>query len=102
MKLIEVLGRFRKHKELSEEDKAALEVKRIIDPEYEETESIIYEYSKLVINIEDIIDIIFYDDLHTQIRTEGGLVYFLKMTYNDFLKIYQDMLGVSIFSFIEE
>jgi len=96
-KKILAYARFKSSNKLSDEEKAEIAAKKIIDPEYDETESIKYDYDLLVTDLDEISDFLRFDKEHTQITKKTNIIYILKISFQEFLELYQDMTGAIIF-----
>lgn len=100
--IIEFLNRWSKLRsvshQLSEEERAEQEVRRIISGEIEKEDmgpsvELEFEYGKVTLRVEDIKSLNEYDKEHTVLRTYDGDLYTAKCPYSKMKKIYEDSVG---------
>lgn len=102
MMKVEFLHRFTKKtrfQDLSEEDKAHVEAKKVIEDDYDFNEDPEYngfKYGYVMLDLKDIEEAMELDARHTQVNKYNGKAWVLKIPYNEFKQIYMDRTGFGI------
>lgn len=92
--MVEVLVKHAKKisfEELSEEDKAVIESRKILEENYDfnkDKEFITHSYDYLCLNFKDIAEMFRLDSEHTQILKYNNVTWVVKMPYEDFKNLY--------------
>lgn len=99
MKKVEFLARFNKKKKLSDEDKAYIAAQRMInlDNEHLQDDEMEIGYDPIVIDLYEISDFLRFDEEHVQIMKKSNVLYIVKMDYEKFLDLYQELTGFLIY-----
>lgn len=85
--------------ELSEEDKAIIESKKILEENYDfnkDKEFVNHSYDYLCLNFKDISEMFRLDNEHTQILKYNNVTWVVKMDYETFKSVYTRATGIMI------
>lgn len=95
---VQVTARFaKKPSPPSDEDKAELEVQKILNPDYKPPmPDLEFEYEQLVLDLKDIAEWIRFDDNHTQLMKYNNIMHIIKVPFEGFTEMYEDFMGTII------
>lgn len=85
--------------ELSEEDKAVIESKKILEENYDfnkDRDYVSHTYDYLCLRFHEISEILRLDNEHTQIVKNNNVTWIVKMNYDDFKSLYARVTGIMI------
>ena len=102
MSKVMLLARFPKKKVLSEDDKAEIEIQKLINPDYIPEQKTEHEYEDLVIDLKDVSDWLRYDENHTQVMKYNNIMYIVRLPFEKFNYLYEDLTGIMIKTIEEE
>lgn len=96
--MIELICRFQTKKKKSPVDEEQEYIDSLINPDRVKDNSSEFEiiYDPICLDFEDIIQIIKFDKIHTQVNLSTGQLYVIKMFYSDFLDLYTQVTGKNI------
>lgn len=100
--MVELLVRYGKNKktsDLSEEDLALIQSKRILEEDYDYTKDkdfVSYTYDYVIVDFKNISEIMRLDPEHTQINKYNNTMWIAKIPYEEFKAIYTQVTGVAI------
>jgi hypothetical protein len=100
--MVEILVKHAKKisfEELSEEDKAVIESRKILEENYDfskDKEFVNHSYDYLCLNFKDIAEMFRLDSEHTQILKYNNVTWIVKMRYDDFKSLYTRVTGTMI------
>lgn len=100
--MVELLVRYGKNKktsDLTDEDLALIQSKRILEEGYDyskDKEFVSYSYDLVTLNFKDICEIMRLDDQHTQINKYNNTMWIAKLPYNEFKDVYTQVTGTAI------
>lgn len=100
--MVEIIVRYSKRKkadELSDEDQALIQSKKILEEDYDfeaDKEFMSYSYDYAIIDFNDITEIIRYDKQHTQVLTKNKTVWVVKKPYSQFKNMYTQVTANAI------
>lgn len=106
--MVEVLMRHSKNKkssELSDEDVALIQSKRILEEDYDfekDKDFISYSYDMIIFDMRNISEIMRLDDNHVQVNKYNNTTWVIKMSYSDFKSLYTQLTGIVIMSTIHQ
>lgn len=79
-------------KDLSEDDRAFLQAQRIINPDYsEEEEPSDVKLKRILIDLEMVADALEINDGYVQLVMKHGIIYVVKVDYEDYKDVYQQL-----------
>lgn len=93
---VELYARFPKKKVLSDEEKQEIEIQKLINPDYTHESKVEHEYEQLVLDLKDVSEWIRYDSSHTQIMKYNNIMYIVRIPYEAFNELYEDVTGTQI------
>lgn len=97
MKKVEFIGRFANRKKKSKADKEDDYINSLIGKSLEEDEpEIEFMYDPITLDIEKVDEHIRLDRGHTQLNMTTGKMYIVKVPYDQFTELYQQLTGTSI------
>lgn len=91
-------AKLRKQRVKSAEDLAYEETQRLINPDFIPEEDEI-GFKQVMLDLERILDHIELDDGYVQVVTDHGTVYVLKIDWNEYLLLYEQMTHRAVFRF---
>lgn len=100
--MVELIVRYSKRKkpsELSEEDQALIQSKKILEEDYDfetDKEFMSFTYDYIIVDFNEITEIMRYDKDHTQIMTRNKTSWLVRMPYNQFKNVYTQVTAKAI------
>ncbi len=97
MKRVEFLARFTDQVPKTEEEINEEKTNEIIGKAFGIKEKKKITYDPLNVDMEEVDEYLRYDKEHTNINMRSGKTYCVRIPYEDFSSLYQELMGVSVF-----